>query len=79
MHYRKAITLETNWLKVVVRNDQKSVFICYMDRFDMIQYVKDRATLKNALIANMLFWSHFIFLQTKNENTSKNLAKCPCT
>jgi len=46
MYYRKAITLETNWLKVVVRNEQKSVFICYMDRFDMAQYVKGRATLK---------------------------------
>jgi len=52
----------------VVQNEQKNVFICNMDRFDMAQYVKDRATLKNALVANMLFWSHFnsFFLQTKH-------------
>jgi len=46
MYFRKVIILETNWLKVVVQNEQTSVFICYMDIFDMAQYVKDRATLK---------------------------------
>jgi hypothetical protein len=79
MYFRKIIILETNWLKVVAQNEQKSVFICYLDRFGIAQYVTDRATLKNDLVANMLFWSHFIFLQTKNENTSKHSANYPCT
>jgi len=51
----------------VVQNEQKSVFICFMDRFDTTQYVKDRATIKNALVANMLFWSHFNSLFCKQK------------
>ena len=67
IYFRKVIILETNRLKVVMQNEQNSVFICYMDRFDMAQHVKDRATLKTCLSCKYaILESLHYFWQTKN-------------